>query len=490
MIILTLLIFASPLVYLGWQQYQPQIEVALEKFSRPVRQELRLHAPTLSWLYTDGKFIVDEKGNKKILRGVNVASINWGRDEWNEKAVDYVVNDWHANVIRTRIFQDEFEQDPEAFFAKIERQIIRPARTLGVYVILHPWIHNNQPLPDEGTIKMWRAIAERYQDDPTILYDVLAEPRDTTRENLNRVYNQLIQAVREVNSKSLIFVSGLEWGREINSWLNNPLPYPNIVYRSNPYNKEGEFEALFGQIAEKYPVFLGEFGADGYPPMSRESVKALLDYADQLGIGWTAWNFSAQGGCPCLLADEQRFLPSSYGQIVKDALVSFSQEPLSSPVLQAEPETDPVGTYRLYSDRLHHGFIDYSWGSQTDLLDPTAFSGKTSIKVAFKQIQSGFFLNTSLPVATNQYRSLSFWLKAESGDRNVLEAYVKDNQDHLSPRLLLAKYLTEEKQGWVKATIPLTDWGFANTQLTGFFLGWTASRPINDFYLDEIRLEK
>ena len=82
----------------------------------------------------------------------------------------------------------------------------------------------------------------------------------------------------------------------------------------------GEFEGLFAQIALKYPVFLGEFGSSEDLTMDLDAVKQLLSLAQQLQIGWTAWNFSASA-VPSL-TDEATFTPSEYGEVVKQALTT------------------------------------------------------------------------------------------------------------------------------------------------------------------------
>lgn len=501
LIVLTGLILILPFIYLLWRAYGNKISLFVDKTSLPIRQELKLHAPPLPWLKTQGRYIVNETGEKQVLRGVNVSSINWGKDVWNSKAVEYAVTNWHANVVRTRIFQDEFEQDPEAFFAKIEKQIIRQARKYGVYVILHPWIHNNQPMPDEGTIKMWSAIAEKYKDDPTVIYDVLAEPRGVSREQLRQAYIQLIEAMRQVHPQSLIFVSGLEWGREINSWLSKPLPYENIVYRSNPYNKAGEFESLFGQIAQKYPVFLGEFGADGYPPMSKQSVQDLIDYAQTLNLGWTAWNFSAEG-CPCLLTDEKRFIPSKYGEIIKTALEKQKKAPLFETLPQETPE-DPQGIYQIYSDYLHYGFIDYSWGTEIDLVSSEAhLTGEKSIKASLYEAQAGVYFNSSLAMP-KEYQTLSLWIKTgedkednqDTGDKREdreesLEIYLKDNQDVLSKKVSIADYLVKQDNQWQQVVVPLDQLDFVDKSITGIFIAKKSASPIITIYIDQIQMEE
>lgn len=276
----------------------------------------------LPWLKTEGRFLVNEKGEKVILRGVNLASVDWGYESWHPEAIDYLAKNWQVNVIRTRIIQEEYEKDQTTFFQKLEEEFLIPARRNGLYVILHPRVRNSlTDLPDNQTTAMWRAVAEKYKDDPNILFDLLAEPHNTSQSAVINAYKQLISEVRSIRPQSLILVTGLSWGREINSYLENPLPFENIVYRSNPYNTPKMFKSLFGEIDKVYPVFFGEFGAEGFPPMSKEDVEALINYAKNNEIGWTAWNFHSLG-CPCLLKNYKTFEPTEYGLIVKNALTS------------------------------------------------------------------------------------------------------------------------------------------------------------------------
>ncbi len=284
-----------------------------------VQMAVGLISPTpmpspLSWLSTRGNKIVDEKGKSVLLRGVNVSSLYWGYESWHPQAVEYLAKDWGVNVVRIRVHEDRFLASPKQWFRKVEKEIIEPARKAKIYVIIHPWIGDNQPLPDSKTVAMWKMIAEKYKSDPTVLYDVLAEPREVSWLQTREAYKQIIEAVRLVHPKSLIFVSGLTWGRRINEYLDEPLPYENIVYRSNPYNHAAQFEGLFGKIAAKYPVFLGEFGPTN-PDMELSDTKVLLDYADKLGVGWTAWAFQSVG-CPCLLDDYKTFQRNEYGEMV------------------------------------------------------------------------------------------------------------------------------------------------------------------------------
>ena len=399
-ILFIILLAFSPLLYLGYKKLSPQL--ALYQFD--YNQKLD---PTVSPLKTNGRKVVDQNNNPVILRGVNLISTNWGGNylTWNAKAIERAKIDWQINVVRTRVYQHEYEENSAEFFLKLEEQILNPARANGLYVILHPWFTNNSSLPNQNGIKMWLSIANRYKNDPHIIYDLLAEPRDISFSDLSSTYNALIPQIRAISPNSHIMVTGLDWGRDINAWLDQPLNFNNIVYRSNPYNKTAEFPGFFGRIAEVYPVFLGEFGTMDKLSMSLTDVKNILSYADKLELGWTAWHYTSTG-CPCLLSDEFTFTPSPYGELVKQALIS----PMDSSFVLPSFETDPSKLV-VYTDFLDSGFADYSWGSPLTL-GTTISTNLTS--------GSGINLNTSRRLDPSTYKTLHLNLSANNPESLTL----------------------------------------------------------------------
>lgn len=405
---IVLLVF-SPLLYLTYQKFAPNLELLMYDFAQKDS-----FYPPISPLHTQGRDIVDQNNNKIILRGVNLISTNWGQtyDGWNPDAIGVAARDWKINVIRTRIYQNEFEQNPANFFLTFEKEILIPAKNHSLYVVVHPWFSENQSLPDNIGVKMWLSFAARYKNDPHIIYDLLAEPRDITFAELKNTYTALIPKIRSISPNSLIMVTGLDWGRDINAWLDDPLPYDNLIYRSNPYNNTAEFPAMFGKIAEVYPVFLGEFGTDQKLSMTEKDVQDILGYADAAGLGWTAWHFTSTG-CPCLLTDDRNFIPSSYGQIVKDNL-NGKVTPFTLPTFN----DDPNRLY-VYSDFLDSGFADYSWGLTTQM----GQSIKTTMHPG-----AGLYLNTSRRLDPGDFQFFSLTLETTDPTKLSLRFKSWDNQ--------------------------------------------------------------
>src|SRR5208283_3099858 len=72
----------------------------------------------IQWLNVKGKYIEDQEGNAKILRGVSIADpkslMFYKRDRPYDlfKIMEMAVNEWHANVIRLPIHPGGIDDIP------------------------------------------------------------------------------------------------------------------------------------------------------------------------------------------------------------------------------------------------------------------------------------------------------------------------------------------------------------------------------------------
>jgi hypothetical protein len=119
-------------------------------------------------------------------------------------------------------------------------------------------------------------------------------------------------------------VPGTNWSRNLLEAVASPVDRDDVVYKSHPYNRAADFQALFGSAHDAgWPVFIGEFGP--FDPMTMADVGSLLDFAREREIGWAAWSFDHDDDNPLHKLVDSSLTPTDpYGRLVKDAMVTTS----------------------------------------------------------------------------------------------------------------------------------------------------------------------
>jgi hypothetical protein len=265
---------------------------------------------------------------------------------------------WGANIVRVPFNQDWAlhgrRGHPATEYLDNLDQLIFWLSGLGAYTLLDlQWLDADTsfgtnldgttnrvaPLPNRDSITVWTLLATRYQSEPAVLYDIFNEPHTPLADDPNLMTTigedggfvavtdvtiavwqawarQLVAAIRRVHTKSLIFVSGVDWGYNLKDM---PLTivaggrevFASLVYSTHVYPGKGPKVATgtppaniptltgskdfpnwadaFGRLAAVVPVFAGEWGgndADASP-----WGEGLAMYMSALGMGWTAWSW-------------------------------------------------------------------------------------------------------------------------------------------------------------------------------------------------------
>jgi hypothetical protein len=274
----------------------------------------------LKWLKTSGATIVDEDGKAMILRGVNRSGLEYDKTGAgvSQAELQYIVKEWKAQIIRLPFNQDWIMRDPAyvVYFNTVINWIVEA----GAYVLLDlQWKNSTEkipPIPDEEAITMWKNLAGQYKDNPAILFDIHNEAHDVTWEAWRQRAGQIIEAIKSVHPRALLFVSGLDWAYDLRGWGEAPLPYTNVVYSTHPYPFKAEpwaWDKYFGQYVGKIPVFAGEFGGGD---SDLEWGRKILDYFSAKKMGWTSWSWSNE---PYLTLNDRR-TPTAFGKLVQAAL--------------------------------------------------------------------------------------------------------------------------------------------------------------------------
>jgi aryl-phospho-beta-D-glucosidase BglC (GH1 family) len=160
------------------------------------------------------------------------------------------------------------------------------------------------------TIALWRKIAEHYADEEWIGgYDILNEPnygfesredKNGCAEKLNQPLQKLLieitKAIREVDTRHIIVISGNCWGNNYNGIF--PLWDNNIVISFHKYwnyNNEGEIRfALDLREQNNAPLWLSESGENSNAWFT-DAVRLI----EKNNIGWCWWTYKKMGNsCP------------------------------------------------------------------------------------------------------------------------------------------------------------------------------------------------
>jgi Endoglucanase len=155
----------------------------------------------------------------------------------------------------------------------------------------------------ESTIALWRDLAERYANDPVVAgYDLLNEPLlDTFKEYYTRLtplYDRIIGAIREVDTKHLIILEGLHWATD---WSVFGHRFDeNALYQFHKYRNAPDAASIrpYLETRERLgaPIFMGEGGEN-----NRAWYSGAFSLFEEYGLSWNFWTWKKMGAdnSPC-----------------------------------------------------------------------------------------------------------------------------------------------------------------------------------------------
>jgi endoglucanase len=308
---------------------------------------------------------------------------------FNEKDVKFI-KERGSNVVRLALNYRHFEDDEKPYeykedgFARLAK-VVDWCEKHGLYVIfdmhaVQGWQNSHWHSDNENSASLfwrhkhfqdrlkalWRELAGRYKGRAIVAgYELMNEPIVNTPagdlphmyynyykpdwERMNRVYGELVAAIREIDDTHIIFIEGDVYGH-----LFDGLAAPfaeNLVYSSHDYTiagfgpgkYPGEFttyrvdrvhtngywdrrrqdllfrESSGARYADKYgvPLWVGEFGSQ-YNGPAEELPYRLKAMDDQLagyndwGAHWTTWTYKDMGVMGWVTIDPE----SEYARIV------------------------------------------------------------------------------------------------------------------------------------------------------------------------------
>ncbi|MET0263935.1 MAG: glycoside hydrolase family 5 protein [Rariglobus sp.] len=313
-----------------------------------------------------GNRIVTIDGEKEVwLQGVNVPSLEWSvTGEQVHKSVVVGIDEWKGNVIRLPVKHDFWfgrkgQTDGGDAYRAIVDQVITLAANRGAYVVLDLHVYR---APKDEYLEFWTDAAARYKNHPALIFDLMNEPFDTswevwrnggfvgekltpdqaaflteeekakTRGFQSPGMQKMLDTVRATGAKNMVLVGGLDYAYRLDGIMEGyGLDDPKgqgIIYACHIYPWKSQWQKMLLNAAAKYPILLGEVGADAkkmtFMPLEQQEdwetwTPAILGLIQQHRLNWTAWCFHPSAS-PRMLLDWDYTPTPFWGQQAKDAM--------------------------------------------------------------------------------------------------------------------------------------------------------------------------
>ncbi|MDF3128942.1 cellulase family glycosylhydrolase [Kiritimatiellaeota bacterium B1221] len=337
------------------------------KEARLVPDEAAVPESWPSMLKVVGNRLHDEEGNEVWLQGLNAGGLETiASDEQAIKSVVEAIENWNSNCIRLPINETywygkgKYQEDGGAFYRAQVDKAVKLAANRGAYLVID--LHRFRA-PKKEHAEFWIDCAERYKDHPAVLFDIFNEPHGISWEvwrnggfvaeagkhdesafltdeekKANSGFESvgmqgLVEAVRSTGAKNIIIAGGVWWCNDlrgvVNGYALDDLGGNGIMYSWHTYHWHDGWEKKVLPVAEKYPIFLGEVGADIiiFPFVPEEEVQEnaytwvpdMLGFIQKYKINWTGWCFHPRAS-PILISDWEYTPTPFWGEFAKKAL--------------------------------------------------------------------------------------------------------------------------------------------------------------------------
>jgi hypothetical protein len=319
--------------------------------------------------YTSGGTVCTVAGAAHVFRGVDRPSLEWSSGGVNLSAGDYVLMaGWGANVVRIALNQDFWLSGAGLYdsgYATLVAQQVQWAEAAGMDVILDlHWsdqgdltvalngqlkgFSSQQPMADVNSLEFWKEVAATFKGDGRVLFELYNEPHDISTEvwlhggnggGFTAVGMQdLYDAVRGTGANNVVIAGGTSWAFDLSAVGSSGVSIEgyNVMYATHPYLTSGDmpsgWDGSFGHLETQdfAPVIASEFGDARKPGCTGGYDAALIQYASEHHMSFTAWAWfvandpvSDPQGCqfPTIILDWDG-TPTVQGVAVKAALAA------------------------------------------------------------------------------------------------------------------------------------------------------------------------
>jgi aryl-phospho-beta-D-glucosidase BglC (GH1 family) len=264
----------------------------------------------------DGSSFRGSKNSKLLqVKGVSFFWSQWAGSFYNENAVNHMVQDWKAEVVRAAYGTtgSAFSSSAAAENRAYIETIIEAAVKNDIYVIIDWHSHNaHLDAETERAKQFFSYFAENYGHLDNVIFELYNEPIGATWAQIKGYAEKVIPEIRK-HSDNLILVGTRTYSQKIEEVIGNAIEDENVGYVLHFYAASHLLSNFRSSILSvenaRLPIFVTEFGttnADGgnpeacdaqgnncknhYDTHNAANTSDWLNFLDNRMISYCAWS--------------------------------------------------------------------------------------------------------------------------------------------------------------------------------------------------------
>lgn len=249
-------------------------------------------------LRIEGSQIVNQNNAAVQLRGMSLFWSQWMGQYYTPEVVAWLKKDWQITVVRAAMGIEDYDgylTNPDIEKQKIFT-IIDAAIEQGIYVIVDWHSHHAEDYEEEAKT-FFTEVAQKYGDEPNIIYELYNEPLDVSWNDVLKPYHEAVLAeIRKYDPDNIVVCGTRNWSQDIDEVIGNAIEDDNIAYTLHYYAathkqelRDKAQQALDNNIA----IFVTEFGTTDYSGdgfIDVEESTTWWEFLDNNKISWCNWS--------------------------------------------------------------------------------------------------------------------------------------------------------------------------------------------------------
>jgi len=256
-----------------------------------------------------GNQIRGANGEVAQLRGMSLywSQAKAGRDFYNAGVVNWLADDWRANIIRAAmaiegdwsVVEKGYLSDRDGNKNRV-KAVVDAAIAKGIYVIID-WHDHNATSHQSEAVSFFSEMAQTYGSYPNVIYEIFNEPVDQSWNDIKNYSIAVINAIRQNDPDNIIVVGTPKWSSEVAEASRSPITgktniaYTFHFYASEKWHYNHYMNKADSALQNGIALFVTEWGnseASGNGNLNTEYMNAFMNWMEGKKLSWCNWSIS------------------------------------------------------------------------------------------------------------------------------------------------------------------------------------------------------